>query len=301
MPGTPGPKTMQPVPTHAQKVAIVADSSISLPRALLEERGIQVAPLEVRFGEHTYLDGLDLAPTTFYEMLRTADPLPTTSAPQPASFLDAIRRAGELAPNVICLTLASRFSAAYESARAAAQLAHQELPGLSVRVVDTNTAAGAEALVALSGADAARRGETPEQAFEVCTQVMERVHLVAFMDTLHFLWKGGHIPRVAAWMGDALSVKPMLELTQDSVRLVARPRTRPRALDRLFKLVDRCTQRRPMVLNVVHAADPDGAHTLHQQLTDRFACAEAIVTEFSPAIGVHTGPGLLGAAFYVVE
>ena len=128
--------------------------------------------------------------------------------------------------------------------------------------------------------------QTPEQAFEVCTQVMERVHLVAFMDTLHFLWKGGHIPRVAAWMGDALSVKPMLELTQDSVRLVARPRTRPRALDRLFKLVDRCTQRRPMVLNVVHAADPDGDAVTFVWIVNGVEQAE---TDFSSLLTVTTG------------
>ncbi|MFH1140506.1 MAG: DegV family protein [Chloroflexota bacterium] len=289
------------MPPTTQQVAIVTDSSVSLPRAMVEEWGIQVAPLEVHFGDRPYRDGDDLVPDAFYQMLQTADPLPTTSAPKPASFLDAFRRASPTARHVVCLTLAARFSATYDSARAAAELARQALPELTIHVVDTHTAVSAEALVVLAAAKAARQGRGLEEVLEVCYSVMERVTLIAFLDTLRFVWRSGRIPWVAAWMGDALSVKPMLELKEDEARLVARPRTRSRATERLLREVERRTRGRPLVVNVVHAADPEGAHYLCQRVQARFDCREAFVSEFSPAIGVHTGPGLLGLAFYALE
>lgn len=284
-----------------QRVAIVTDSSVSLPRSLLEEWGIYVVPLEVRFGDRVYRDGEDLDPTTFYQMLKTADLLPTTSAPRPASFLEAFRRASATADYVLCLTLVSHLSATHELAVMVAELARQALPGTTVQVVDTHTAAGAQALVALAAAKAARQGQSPEQVLETCHTVMDRVNLIAFLDTLHFLWRGGRVPRVAAWMGMLLSVKPMLELAKGDIRLVARPRTRHRATDTLLTLMAQRTQGRPVVVNVVHAADPEGAHRLYQRVVAQFSCREAFISEFSPVIGVHTGPGLLGLAFHVVD
>ncbi len=286
---------------NKQQVSIVTDSSVSIPRAMLEEWGINVAPLEVRFGERVYRDGEDLDPTTFYKMLQAADTLPTSSAPTPASFPEAFRRASATAPCVLCLTLASHLSAVYGSARAAAEMARQTLPGVTVQVVDTHTAASAEALVALAAAKTARQGQSLDGVLETCNLVMERVSLIAFMDTLHFVWKGGRVPRVAAWVGEVLSVKPMLELRKGQIRLVARPRTRPRAMDRLLSIMERHTQGKPVIVSVIHAADPEEAQRLYQRVQACFDCREVFISEFSPAIGVHTGPGLLGLAFYVVE
>ena len=289
------------MPATVQRVAIVTDSNACVSASLLEEWSIHVAPLEVRFGDRVYRDGEDLDPTTFYQMLQTADLLSTTSAPRPGSFLEAFRRASAIADNVLCLTLASHFSAVHDSALVAAKLAQETLPGVTVRVVDTGTAAGAQTLVVLAAARAARQGGSPERVLETCHTVMERVNLVAFLDTLHFLWKGGRIPRVAAWMGTLLNVKPMLELAKSDVRLVARPRTRHRATDRLLSIMAQRTQGRPVVVNVVHAADPQGANQLRQRVLAQFPCREAFISEFSPGMGVHTGPGLLGLAFYVVD
>ena len=289
------------MPATTQQVAIVTDSTVSLPRSMLEQWGIHLVPLELRFGDRVYRDGEDLDPTTFYQMLQTADLLPTTSAPRPASFLEAFRRASATANHVLCLTLISHLSATHELAVMVADLARQALAGVTVQVVDTRTAAGAQALVALAAAKAARQGHTPEQVLETCRTVMDRVNLVAFLDTLHFLWRGGHVPRVAAWMGAVLNVKPMLEMKNGNIRLVARPRTRPRATDRLLSIMAQRTQGRPVVVNVIHAADPEGANQLYQRVLAQFSCQEVFISEFSPVIGVHTGPGLLGLAFYVVD
>ena len=285
----------------AQQVAIVTDSSVSLSPSILGEWGIHVAPLELRFGEHVYQDGEDLDPATFYQMLQIADPPPTTLAPRPDIFLEAFRRASAIADHVLCLTSASHLSAVHDSALIAADLARQALPGVTVQVVDTHTAASAEALVAVAAAKAARQGNTPKRVLETCHTVMERVTLIAFLDTLHFVWRSGRIPRVAAWMGTVLSVKPMLEMTKGDILLAARPRTRARATDRLLSILAQRTEGRPVVINVIHAADPEGAHQLYQRVVAHFPCQEAFVGEFSPAIGVHTGPGLLGLAFYVAD
>ncbi len=289
------------MPPKKQQVAVVADSSVSLPPAMLKDLGIEVAPLEVRFGDRVYLDGTDIAPATFYRMLPTADPLPTTSAPRPGSFLAAFQRAGVLADQVVCVTLSAHLSAVHESALKAAEMARETIPGVAIHVVDSLTAASAEALVATAAAKAARNGESLEQVLEACQYVIDRVTLLAFLDTLHFVWKGGRIPHVAAWMGDVLNVKPMLEMKKGDIHLVARPRTRPRATERLLNIVAERSAGRSLVINVFHAADPEGAQQLQQRVDGTFHCQESFISEFTPAIGVHTGPGLLGLAFYALD
>lgn len=281
-----------------QKVAVVADSSISLPAEMLQRWGITVAPLEIHFGDRVYRDGVDLDSPTFYHMLTLADRPPTTSAPKPASFLEAFRQARVLAPQLLCLTLSSTLSAVHQSALLAAELAGRELPETRVTVLDTGTAAGAEALVALEAARAAKQGMDAAAVEEICRKNMEKVNLLAFLDTLHYLSRSGRVPRIAAWMGDALQVKPMLELARNDVHLVARPRTKRRAIEDLLHLVVDRTRNAPVVVNVIHAADAEGALDLYGRVSERFTCEDIFISEFSPALGVHTGPGLLGVAFY---
>ena len=121
------------------------------------------------------------------------------------------------------------------------------------------------------------------------------------METLYYVWKGGRVPRVAMWLGNLLGVKPILELGAGRIGMLERPRTSARALDRLVALVAKRLDGRPGRIAVAHAGAPERAANLARRLNDELAPVELFVTEFTPVLGAHTGPGLVGCAVHPVE
>ena len=174
-------------------VAIVVDSAASLPAGSSEYQHLYVAPMGLALNGKSYLDGVDLAPTEFYRLLRESSTLPTTSAPSPARFLEAFQRASEYADSVLCITVASRFSASRDSATDAAREAMKEKPNLRIEVLDSESAAGGEGLIALEAWRAAKNGADLERALKRAKAISEKVRLLAFVDTLYYLWKGGRV------------------------------------------------------------------------------------------------------------
>ena len=280
------------------KVALVCDSSVCLPKDVIDEYAIHVVPLELSIGGRTYLDGVDISPQEFYSLLAQCEKLPTTSAPSPASFISAFTKATADAESVLCLTVLSAVSTTYNVAVAAAKMTLEALPEANIEVIDTRTAAGGLGLVVLAAARAAARNANLAQVKAEALRVMRGVNLIAFLDTLQYLSKGGRIPRIAAWAGSALKLKPMMELNQGEIRPLGRPRTRQRAIERLLAIVRDQVDGAPMRANVMHAVALDDALILKERLLLEFNCVEVVVSEFTPAMGTHTGPGLLGIAFH---
>jgi DegV family protein with EDD domain len=284
--------------TAKSRTAIVVDSAASLPEATLGQQGLYIAPMSLTLGDGSYLDRRDITPTEFYRLLRESDSLPTTSAPAPASFLDAFRQAAQGDESVLCLTLASRFSASADSARTAAQEAASELPGIEIRVLDTESAAGGEGLVAMEAWRAAQRGESLDEVEAAARMVVSRVRLLAFLDTLYYLWKGGRVPQIAHLGASLLRLKPVFELVRGEVHTLSRPRTRQRAMRRLVELMHERTSPGPVHATIMHADSAKNAEEIRQRVEAEFDCRELFISEFTPAMGAHIGPGLLGIAFW---
>ncbi len=280
------------------RVAVVVDSAISLPPKMTEEYGLYVVPMEVVFEGKTYRDGLDMEAAEFYERLQRSQRLPTTAAPGSASFLEMLRRASQNSNEILCLTLASRFSSSYESAQVAADLATQTQPNVQITVVDTNTAAGAQALIALAAAQSALQGSSLEEVRAIVQKVASRVTLIAFLDTLYYLWKGGRVPKVALWAASVLKVKPIMELSRGEIRMVERPRTRSRATECLVDIMRQRVKGKSVHVMVMHAHASEEAKALEARIRVEFECSELFISQFSPVLGAHTGPGLLGMAFW---
>ena len=274
------------------------DSAASLPADTGEFPGLYVAPIGVTVGGKTYLDGRDLAATDFYRLLREARDVPTTSAPSPARFVEAFRSAAEHADGVLCLTVADRFSASLDAARTAVADANASLPSLEIVVLDSESAAGGQGLIALEAWRTANDGGTLDEVMAAAREVIPRVRLVAFVETLYYLWRGGRVPRIAHAGASLLRIKPVFEMARAEVRTVARPRTRRRATNRLLELVAEQARAGPLHATVMHADAADEAGELRQRLQDRFPCEELFLSEFTPVMGAHIGPGLLGIAYW---
>jgi DegV family protein with EDD domain len=265
---------------------------------MLQDLPFHVVPLELVFRGRVWRDGVDLTPEEFYSLLPGADSLPKTSAPKPSSFLSAFKEASAYAQGVLCIAISHRLSGTYDSARVATELALDMCPGLKVQVMDSGTAGGAEALIALAAARAARDGCDLEQVARVAADVASRVYFLGVMETLYYIWKGGRIPKVALWAASLLKLKPVLDLWQGEVRLVARPRTKSKGVERLLEVMAERAKGQRVRVNVMHAAVSQEAAALEGRLRALFPCTELFTTIFTPVIGAHTGPGLLGVAFY---
>lgn len=266
---------------------------------MAQRHAITVVPMQLIFGEIALRDGVDIQPAEFYRRLAQSRVLPTTSGPTPEDFLAAFRSAAARGyAEVLCLTLASGLSSTYASALAAVGQAKGELPHLQVTVMDSQTAGGALGLVALAAAEEAERGRTLAAVTAEAQRVAERVYFVGVLDTLYYIWKGGRVPRVAVWATSLLQIKPILDIRHGKVRLVERPRTRRRALERILALVAQHASGQPVKAVVMHADAPGEADALLARLRAAVRCTEVFTTPFTPVIGAHTGPGLLGVAFY---
>jgi len=288
---------MRPSP----RVAIVTDSTVSLSPEQVRGYPVHIVPLRLTLDGAVLRDGVDLTPTEFYRRLPLLKSHPTTSAPRPGDFLEAFRSAGAYAEGILCITLASALSATYDSARLAAEALRQERPDLPVRLLDSGTAGGALALTVLRCARASLCGQGLEAVEAVARRTLERAHFLGVLETLYYLWKGGRIPRIGLWATSLLHLNPVLEIGGGTVRLVARPRTKARALERLVDLTAERARGRPIHAHILHADRPEEAEDLRRRLEARVACREVLISVFTPSIGAHTGPGLLALGFYPEE
>ena len=281
------------------KVGIVTDTIACLPRELVAEYGIKIVPINIIFEDKVYRDEVDITPSEVYRLLKQTDRLPTTSAPSPSAYLEAYSELSQRAESILCLTLPPELTMVFQSAMLAKDMAKEELPDTTIEVIDCRTAAGAQGLIALAAARAAAAGKSLDEVLSVAQDMITRVHLIAMMDTLVYLAKGGRIPMAAAWAGSLLKVKPFLTVSQGKARMVTAVRTKQRGVERLLEIMrQRTGPNSPVHVIVMHADVLDEAEGLKQRITSEFDCAEIYVKDFTPVMGIHTGPGLLGLAFY---
>jgi DegV family protein with EDD domain len=282
-----------------RKVAIVTDTTACVPQERVSEYDIEVVPVPLIINEKTYRDGIDITPAEYYAMLRRSKKMPTTSSSSPGPYLDAFRNASLKAESILCLTEPSRFSAMYDSARTALQMAKNDLPGVKIDVMECTTAAAGQGLVALAAARAASLDKSLTEVKENANNVMEKVNLYATLDTLVYLARSGRVPQAAAMVNSLLNIKPVFTLNHADPHTVALARTMKNALNRMLKFMESSvTKGQQLHVAVMHADDLEEAEFLKDRIAAQFQCREIYITEFTPVMGVHTGPGLIGVAFY---
>jgi len=283
----------------ANKVAIVTDTTACIPKEQVEEYAIELVPIELIFEDKVYRDGIDISPTEFYALLRQAKKLPTTSGSLPGPFLEAYCKASQRASGILCITISAKLSGMFNSAQLAIEMAKEALPNVVIEVLNCSTAAVGQGLVVLAAAKAAALGKSLTEVVDTARSVMQRVNLFATLDTLYYLVKGGRVPKAAALASSLLKIKPIFTVSDGEAHPVTNARTNPGAMKRILKIMgQKVVKGQPLHAAVMHADVLDRAITLRNQISSRFDCAELFITEFTPVMGVHTGPGVIGVAFY---
>jgi DegV family protein with EDD domain len=285
-----------------KNVVIVTDTTACIPREKVEQLNIELVPIELIFGDTVYRDGVDITPSRFYRLLQQADKLPTTSGSLPGPYLEAYRLASHRTDSIVCITESSRFSGMFNSAQLAMEMAKKELPDLKIEVVDCTTAAAGQGLVALAAARAAASNQSLAEIINLVRELMYRVYLFASLDTLRYLVKGGRVPQAAALVNSLLNIKPVFSVNGGEAHTLALPRNTDNAIRRILKLMkNKVGVGQSIHVAVMHANVIERARLFRKQISSRFKCAEIFITEFTPVMGVHTGPGVIGVAFYVAD
>jgi DegV family protein with EDD domain len=261
-----------------------------------------VVPVPLIIEGKTYRDGIDMTPNEFYAMLRKAKKLPTTSSSSPEHYLQAYQNASLKAESILCLTEPSKFSAMFDSAKTAIQTAKKTLQNVVIEVMECTTAAAGQGLVAMAAARAAALNKPLAEVKEITSKVMSKINLYATLDTLQYLVRSGRVPQAAALVNSILNIKPVFTLNHADAHTVALPRTMKSAINRIVKLMEGAVVKgQRLYVAVMHADAMGEAITLKDRITYQFECHEIYITEFTPVMGAHTGPGLVGVAFYGEE
>jgi len=278
------------------KIAIITDSDSSLSPEIARQNGITVVPITVHFDDKVFTTGVDINDTQLFEKVDRAKRLPTTAAPPPGAFVKAYQDAFDAgAESIVCICVSSKISATYGAALSACE----SFPGRAISVIDSLTLTMCQGFMALAAAEAVRAGASHEQVVECAVQVGQRSRVFGMLATLRYLAMSGRVGKIAAGMADTLNIKPVLTVRDGKLEMLEKVRTRRKAMERLVELIKGSLAGKKIErLALVHTCDPAGAQELRQQLCAALECPEQVVTvEFNPGLSVHTGAGLVGAAF----
>ncbi len=276
---------------NSENTAIVLDSTADFPDAPARFPNMRVVPLYVRFGEESFRDYVDLGPEAFYDRLREAPELPTTSQPTPQDFLSAYEELGAY-ERILSLHIASNLSGTYASAG----LAAEELGGDRVRLLDSRTASAAIAMLALAIQRRLERGTTDEEIEQLVARYAGDSHLLFTVDTLEFLAKGGRIGRARALAGQLLHVKPVLTIDDGEVVPLTRVRGWQKAMAEFSKqFAESTADATGLRVGIAHAQAPERVAALEKLVRDVRPQAEIEhVTTLGAVVGTHAGPGTVG-------
>jgi fatty acid kinase fatty acid binding subunit len=276
-------------------VAVVTDTTAYLPGEVVEANDIRLVSLYVNFGaERTEREAEIRDYDAFYDELRSAVKLPTTSQPSVGDFVSVYEPLLAEGRDVVSIHIAGGLSGTPEAARQAKETLERDgNGGERVHVVDSMTSAGGLGLVALAAARRAAQGAGGAEVAQTAGDARSDLKMWFSIDTLEFLKRGGRIGAASAWIGSTLKIKPILSL-ENEITPVERVRTSKRAFERM---VDYARQRQQSDANawvVQHIQAPDQAAELADRCREIFGRDAVFESEIGPVLGSHTGPGLLG-------
>lgn len=288
-------------PKPERRIALITDSTASLSPELVAEHGITVVPVQVIIGATVY-DDHEATPEMVATALKEWTPV-STSRPNPSTFLAAYAQAAEAgATEVLSIHLSAELSGTYDSAKLAAREAADL--GIKVTVLDTEQCAFALGYAVVAAARAIEKGGSVRKAVNAAKRTAEGAQSIFYVDTLEYLRRGGRVTTVAAFLGGALAVKPLLRLHEGRIESFEKVRTAGKALARVEELtVAHATELGDDVqvtVTVGHLASPDRARALADKLANRLKerlgeDGEVHVAELGAVLGAHVGPGMVAA------
>lgn len=277
-------------------IRILTDSASDILPAEAEQLGVTVIPLNVTLEDGTVLrDGVDMTPSAYYEILAGCRKLPTTSQPSPELFENFFLEAAAAGDEVIGIFLSHALSGTYQCAKLAADMANVE----NVLFVDSGHVCLSEALLVRLAVQLRDSGKTAGQIAAILEHAKEHLHLVAAIDDLKYLRKGGRLPAAVAVAGGMLGIKPLITIQDGKVAMAGKARGLPGAYVALFKKVEEMGGINPAFPAMAgYTVSPREVAPIQTYLRDNLQQEDLLVRQIGCVIGTHAGPGAFGIAFF---
>jgi fatty acid kinase fatty acid binding subunit len=273
-------------------VRVVTDTACDLPDDIVNELGIGLVPLRIRFGGEEFVDRVELSTKEFWARCSSFPGLPETSAPAPGQFKEAFEQmAAAGASGVVCVNLSSKMSATIQAARQAASELEGRLP---VRIVDSLTVTLGQGLITVEAAKKAALGGSVDEVAEAAEKAASRMTLLGVIDTLDNLKKGGRIGGAQAFLGTMLSIKPVIQVIDGVVEPESRQRTRGKALR---YVADKARSAGRISNMAAFSADAPDMDAFMSMIEGIHPDGSVLVGDIGPVIGTHAGPGAIGLAW----
>jgi DegV family protein with EDD domain len=278
----------------ANKIAVVLDSTTTLPKDFLKGLEIRIAPAIIIWGQEEMRDGVDIQPDEFFRRLAAAKEMPSTSQATPIMFQEIYAELLAKGYDLLVVTISSKLSGMYTSAVQAKEM----FPDAKIEVVDSLTGTMTIGLSLTKVAEAIKAGASLQECRQILEHALANTGVLLTVDTLEYLHRGGRIGGATKFLGSALKLKPILEVVNGSFEGLEKVRTRSKALDRLVDLtLERIGDRRPIEIAALHADARQVAEDVIEKFKQRVGTVRTVVTSVSPGVGVHLGPGTVGLAF----
>jgi len=276
-------------------VAIITDSTAYIPEDLLQKYDIHVLQLKVIWGEESLDDGVDITPTEFYERLAVSDKSPTTSQVTIGEFKQLFEKLHAEGKEILAILISNELSGTIASAIQAKAV----VPDAVIELFDSKSTILELAFQVLAGARAAESGASLAECITAVEKARDNSGLVFAVDTLEFLHRGGRIGGAKKFLATVLSIKPILTVEDGKVAALDQARTRKKSIARLIEIVaERVEGKSNLRLGASHANSPEDAQKLLEAASAALNPIETFITEISPVIGTHVGPGTLALAYH---
>jgi DegV family protein with EDD domain len=275
-------------------IRIITDSTCEAPPEVLRHPAVTVVPLSVVFGQEALRDGIDITRDQFWARLPAANPLPTTSQAAPSDFLGLFQSFAEAGDEVIALLISGKLSGTLSSAT----IAYESNPGWPIDVIDSKNVSIGLGLLAQEAVRMIDAGASRAEITARLLALREHVRLVFVLETLEYLQRGGRIGKAQAFVGTLLKFKPLLGIVDGEVVPLARVRSRAKAVDAAYDLLTQQVQARGgnVRMALTNALAPEETWAMGARLSKAFETSDFYVSDLGPVLGVHVGPGTLGAA-----
>lgn len=279
-------------------ISIVTDTDASLSPELAQKHRIRQVPIAINFEQEIFDSGTEIDDIALFARIEKEGNLPTTAAPSPGKFAQAYQQAFDEdgAEAVICFVVSGEISGTYDSALIAA---NELMPDKPITVVDTLSLSMGQGYMAVRASEAVAEGANIQEALDEALAVRDRTYLFGALSTLKFLAMGGRVSLLTAEMAGLLNIKPILTIKEGKLDMLEKVRTRKKAWARTIELTKQTAGNTPIErMCIIHVDAIEDAKKFESLLRESISCPDKIdISDLSPGLSVHTGPGFVGVVF----
>lgn len=275
-----------------KEYAVVTDSASDVPKEYVEKYNINVIPINIHYDGKVYRDGIDITSEQIYKLQKVKKALFTSSAPSPGDFVKIYKKLLEEHKRIISIHISSKLSAVIKSARVAVNFIKAEK---RIEVFDSLSGTMGTGFMAIAVAKAIMKKYSWDKIISILEFLRENIRLYGTIDTLKYLRRSGRVPALASVATSALKIKPILGIKDGIAEMMGIAVTRRGSLNEITRRVIKAFRKEKwIILSIIHTLSLEESKRIMTKLQTSLNCVSSIITECTPVVGVHTGPGLVG-------